>query len=118
MDMTRFPVLWAARIWGGMVVLFVGFFVLAHLMGGDFAGGALKSPRDLVVFACFPVGTVLGLVLAYRLPAPGGALSVGCLLALFVLRRELLSNPLLVSMLGPGILYLVAAFLERQRPAA
>ncbi len=58
--------------------------------------------------------TIIGLVLAYRWPLLGGAIVVGSIVLLVILRPDLLQVTFLV-MVVPGLLYVVIGLLSRAR---
>ncbi|HKJ48786.1 MAG TPA: hypothetical protein VJ973_06835, partial [Christiangramia sp.] len=66
-------VLWIARIWGGLILAFILFFVIAHLFSEEEASSnAFKDPKEVISFICFPILTCIGLALAYKWPGLGG----------------------------------------------
>ena len=68
------------------------FFVLAHLFGEDESGEGFRTAKEVITFLCFPIGTILGLALAWKWELLGGMITTGALLLTFLFMPELLSN--------------------------
>ena len=121
-----FIVLWVARIWGGLISAFVLFMLTAHVYSvwvlNEPSGTGLKETRDLLTFLCFPVGTLLGLLLAYRYAALGGAITCLSLLLMFVIIlsfdgiREFDQSAVIFlgGFMPPGILYIVYGMTNKE----
>lgn len=107
-------VLWAARITGTLLLLFLLFMLVGHLTGDANGpeGMRFRDTREFIGFLLFPVCTIIGLALAYRWPTTGALIAVGSMVALFALRPDLL-QPRFLAMLVPGLLYLVYGHLCR-----
>ena len=98
-------VLWAARIWGSLILAFVLFFLVASFFGEW--GEGLRDPRELLVFLAFPVSTIVGLAVAWRREGLGGLITTIGMIIAFALRPDLIRQLFFsVGVLGPGILYL------------
>ena len=98
--------LWAARVWGTLILAFVSFFLVASLFGEW--GQGLRDFRELLVFLTFPCSTVIGLGVALRREGLGGLITTSGMLVAFAVRPDLVAQPFFsVGVLGPGVLYLV-----------
>lgn len=99
--------LWTARITGSLLLAFLLFMLVGHLAGdANPEGMRFNSAREILAFAFFPCCTIIGLALAYKWELLGGAIAVGSMVALFLLRSDLLQGRFL-AMVIPGLLYLV-----------
>lgn len=90
-----------ARIWGSLILLFLLFFVGAHIFGQEGSGdGGFKSTGELLTFFLFfPVGTMIGLAIAWKWEGLGGSITTGAIIGLFIMRPDLIPNP---SFIGIG----------------
>ena len=116
-----FPVIqWAARITGSLLLAFLLFMLVGHLVGdaNGPTGMQFSTNKEFIAFLFFPVTTIIGLALAYTREGLGGLLAMGSLIVLFILRTDLVQGRFLV-MLIPGLLYLVHGWMaQRSAPAA
>ena len=86
------PLRWTARILSGLVVLFFGFFLLAHLIG---AQGQASRPlvwSDYAILATLVV-SLLSLLLAWKWELAGSAIALITILACAVLNWRVLVFP-------------------------
>jgi len=101
-----------ARIWSALFLFFLVFMVGGHLIGALFdpeglGGDGFKSVSEMLqFFFCFPVGTMIGLALAWKWEGLGGLITAGGIFCLFVMRPDLISNPYMVGMGICGLLFL------------
>jgi len=108
--------LWAARVWGTLILAFVLFFLVASMFGEW--GEGLRDPRELLIFLAFPCSTVVGLSVALWREGPGGLITTAGMLIAFTVRPDLVAQPFFsIGVLGPGILYLLYWALARPGPA-
>lgn len=105
---------WTARITGSLLLAFVLFFLLAHIFGDKEAPLKEMSVDDMMAFALFPLGFVVGLILAYKWEGLGGLISIGSMAVLFFVRSDLASQPVMLSLTLPGLLYLSYWYLSRK----
>jgi hypothetical protein len=107
---------WVAWVTGSLLLIFLLFMLAGHLFGDANGpnGMAFSSGTDTLGFVLFPVCTIGGLLLAYRWELLGGAVVVGSLAALCLLRPDLLRWSF-VALATPGILYVVHALLTRRK---
>lgn len=83
---------WGARILSGLIVLFFGFFLVAHLIGEQ---GQASRPLvwvDYVILATLVVSLV-GLLLAWKWEFAGAAIALIAILACAVLNWRILVSP-------------------------
>jgi hypothetical protein len=112
---------WVARGWSILSLVFVTVI---------FVGEALHptttvpiTPRDVLALPLFPLGTYLGLVLAWRWEGLGGAITIGSLLAfyvaLFLMDGRFPRGPFFALVATPGVLFLasrgISSRLRRER---
>ncbi|HEY0975970.1 MAG TPA: hypothetical protein VGE21_00755 [Flavobacteriales bacterium] len=107
---------WTAWISGSLLLGFLLFMLVGHLIGDANGphGMRFTNDREVVAFVLFPVCTALGLLLAYRWPLLGGSVSVLSLLALMLLHPNLM-RPVFGLLAMPGMLYIVHAIWKRRR---
>lgn len=100
---------WAARVWGVASTL----LLLAFAFGGreHFQLTAVEA----VGFLCFPVGVIVGFVLAWWRQLAGGLVTVGSLtlfyLWLFARDGRLAAGPYFILFAAPGFLHIASALL-------
>ena len=101
------------------VIYFVIFVFIIIMETIDQHGGE-ASPRDLVLVAFIPVGTFLGMALAWRWEGLGGVIStlsvLGFYVAMFILDGDLPQAGILIllPLIIPGVLFLISWALHRQ----
>ena len=100
-------ILWESLILGGIVLAFVGWFLVAHLVQPQ--GGGFNNTLEGISFGFFPVGLCIGLALAYWRRGLGGAIALGSMIGLFVLRPDLLGQWMFLVFVLPGLGYVVHA---------
>jgi len=110
-----------ARIWGSLILLFLLFFVGAHIIGALFgpegaSDGGFNSVGEMLTFIfCFPVGTMIGLAIAWKWEGLGGLITAGGIICLFIMRSDLITVPYFIVMGITGLLFLVYWVLTRGR---
>lgn len=96
-------------------------FVLLFAVGEDMDLGNF-GPRDWVLFAFFPVGVCLGLVLAWAWDCLGGGLAVISLAAFYAVNAfesgSFPRGPAFVAVAAPGFLFLLGGWLSGRDPGA
>jgi hypothetical protein len=107
---------WTARVWS---IASLGF-VLLMFVGSALAEGfnpAQFALRDVVGLLFFPFGVCLGMILAWRWEGPGGAITVGSLLAFYAALRVMGGRfprgPWFALVAAPGVFFLVCWLLSR-----
>ena len=99
--------LWMARILGAIEIVFILFFLLGDLLAGDSGGSGLDTFNETISFVFFPVLPLIGLLIAMKWPAVGGIISTAGFIGLSMIRPDLISDPTIMVLAVPGILYLV-----------
>ena len=113
---------WLARGTGVLstVVLLRTLTGLTGLFGGD--GWAMVRPLQWIGFLFFPVGVIVGLLLAWRREAIGAAVAVACLTASYlcqgVLFGRLPSSPRSLILTAPAVLFFASWYANRRRDNA
>ena len=106
---------WIARIWGGLIIIFVLFFFLADVLGGEQMVGETLSIKDKITFLFFPLSTVVGLALAWKWEGLGGLITVLAMIGLLIVRPDLLSSLYLIALvMVPGFLFITYWYLSRK----
>jgi hypothetical protein len=105
---------WIARAWSLVSVGVVLFFLSKGRVGT-----APITSKSWAVFALFPLGVALGLLVAWWKESWGGAIAVACLLAFDWISGNFLSGALphseaFLLFLAPGMLFLVCGILAGQ----
>ena len=106
---------WSAKVWS---LASIGFVLLI------FVGEALSlstsdpmKPSELVGFLFFPIGTCLGMALAWRHEGLGGGLTIASIVAFYVWmeidRGAFPRGPYFLLIAAPGMLFSLAALLSR-----
>jgi hypothetical protein len=105
---------WIARV-GSISSLAL---LLAFAAGSG--GGSIPTAAEAVALGLFPVGVVVGFLIAWRREGPGGAITVlslaGFYLWLFLVDGRLPRGPYFLLFASPGFLFLASWFLERSQP--
>ncbi len=98
-----------ARIWGSLILLFLLIFVGAHVLGGEGSAdsGFNSAGERLIFYLTFPVGTMVGLAIAWKWEGLGGLITSGSIIGLFIMRPDLISGLFFVGMGLIGLLYLI-----------
>src|SRR5262245_53224829 len=103
---------WTARAWGIASTL----LLLAFAFGGR--EHLRFTPSEAVLFLLFPVGVIVGFVVAWRRELLGGLLTVGSL-ALFCLWMFVgggrLAGPYFLLFAAPGFLHIASALIAGRR---
>ena len=115
-DRFAHPLLWTARITSTLLLAFLLFMLIGHLVGDANGpnGMTFTSPTDVLAFVLFPVLPIVGLALAYRWEFLGGTVVVASMAALFILRPDLLRLSFLALSL-PALLYMLGGWLRMRR---
>ncbi len=97
---------WSARV---LSILAVGIVLLFAF--GEGLNLSQFTPRELVLFAFFPLGVCLGMIVAWRWEGLGGGITMASLAA-FYLVNHLSSSSFprgfaFVALAAPGLLFLV-----------
>ena len=103
---TETVTLWAARISGSLILIFILFFLFAHIFGEDESGEGFRNAKEVTIFLFFPISTVVGLSLALKWEGLGGIITTLGIIGLFFLRPDLLNGLHIAVPIIPGILYI------------
>jgi hypothetical protein len=102
---------WIARIWGTLSLVFMLFFVGAHILGSitgeDEPMGKFQSVEEIISFLCFPISTIVGLALAWKWEGIGGLITIAGIVIFHIIRSELLFNLAIDGLAAPGLIYLI-----------
>ena len=96
---------WSARITGSLILAFILFMLLAHLFGNTESGSGFNGTKDIITFILFPISSVIGLSLALKWEGIGGFTTIIGMVALIIVRPDLLAAYLVLAPLVPGFLY-------------
>lgn len=98
---------WIARTWSILNVVLVLAFTIGESLSPH---GASPTPIELVGFV-FPIGLVVGQVLAWKREGLGGATTIasfaGFYVYMFILRGSLPRGPYFALLAAPGALFLL-----------
>ena len=98
---------WSARVSGTLMLLFVLFFVFAHVFGDSESGEGFSNTKEVLSFICFPIATTIGLSLALKWEGLGGLITLLGMIGLLALRPDLLKSLLIMIPILPGFLYIL-----------
>jgi hypothetical protein len=103
---------WAARAWSVASLLFLSAFIL-----GTAEPAKWPTAVEWIGLACFPVGVIVGLLVAWRKELLGGGIAVLSLAGFyawhFVVSGKLPGGPWFALIAAPGLLFLLAGLLSR-----
>ncbi|HRD53148.1 MAG TPA: hypothetical protein PKY96_10935 [Flavobacteriales bacterium] len=107
--------LWTARITGTLLLAFLLFMLIGHLLGDANGpeGMRFNGGKEIMSFILFPVCSIIGLALAYKRELLGGLIAVLSMVLLFVMRPDLLMSSFVLVML-PGALYVIHSLMARK----
>lgn len=107
---TKLPaiLLWIARLWCGLLLVFLLFFIGAHLYE-DGVTSYFNNERDLTTFLFFPALTVIALILSFKWKMLGAILLIISITGLLVLRSDLITHfELIFFIITPAILLILS----------
>lgn len=106
--------LWTARIWGTAILLFIGVFLVAHLLDQNSSSPGFANFKELLSFLCFPIAPFVGFAIAWKWKIFGGSMVLLSLATLFILRSDLMDDIFFsVGISIPAILYVVSGITNR-----
>ena len=111
-DNNLFILRWTARLFGAACLA----ILLLFIFGEDFDWSKI-SAKEFVGLLFFPVGLIIGLILAWRRELLGGAISAGSVLALYVIYGWFLNGSLgqgwwFIVFAIPGVLFFAYGILS------
>src|SRR5215510_12104475 len=83
---------WSARVLSGLIVLFFGFFLIAHLIGDQGQASRPLVWSDYVILATLVV-SLLGLLVAWKWEVAGAAIALVAVLACAIVNWKILVSP-------------------------
>jgi hypothetical protein len=102
-----------ARVWSIISMLFVGVFAVGEILGG---AGPGPTRQEWLGLALWPIGVLIGLVVAWHHEESGGFLALASLIAFYawnLLRSgHLPRGPFFFLVAAPALLFFVAGFLS------
>ncbi len=102
---------WTARVWSVASVALVVAFIIGE-------GNNPSGPKEWLGFLFFPFGISVGMILAWWKEGLGGSITVGSLLASYVVRLTFTGTfPkgwAWLAFAAPGFLFLVSSYLSRR----
>ena len=105
---------WAARI---LSILSIGVLLLFLIGGGDFSQPISLTTEEMVGLLFFPLGVVIGMVVAWRWEGVGAAISIGSLLAFylfhFTMQQKFPGGPSFLIFALPAFLFGLSWLLSR-----
>lgn len=101
---------WIARIWSILSIVFILTFFLGSMLGPDKGG---ENDPSILMFVFFPIGLVIGLILAWKWNFAGGLIAVLSII-LFHLTIEPELNLFIELIAVPGLLFLIAGIIAKQ----
>lgn len=106
-------ILWIARILGSIIIAFVLFFLIAHVFGNNESGEGFRDSKEIITFLLFPIGTVIGLAIAWKWEGLGGLITTVSMIGLLILRPELWDSFFIVIPIIPGFLFIIYWFISK-----
>ena len=94
-------ILWIARGWGGIILAFVLFFLIAPIFGNEEGRTGFTNTRDIITFILFPISTIIGLAIAYKWEGTGGLIS-SLAIVFAMLLNETIDLKFMLSIFAPG----------------
>lgn len=88
----RTLVQWSARILSGLIVLFFGFFLVAHLVGDQGRPSRPLAFGDYLILATLIVSLV-GLLLAWKWELAGAAIALIAIVGCAIVNWQILVSP-------------------------
>jgi len=107
---------WTGRVWSLASLAFLLTFILGHLFGNGDNGEPAPNGQEWIGLAFFPVGVLLGLVVAWWKEAIGGGVAVGSLAAFYLwhlsVSGDFPGGPYFALIAAPGAVFLLSAWLH------
>ena len=104
---------WIARIWAALMVAFMLFMFITHIVDDGIGPLFDLSFRDTLMMVAM-IGSVIGLGLAWKWERLGGWMTVGGMLAFYLFdyffSGDFPRGPVFLIIAFPGILFLILAY--------
>ena len=110
--------LWTARIWSAITLVFMIFMVGAHIVesiSGESGDTGFDSTKELISFYMFPILSTVGLAIAWKWEGLGGLITILAMIVFHIIRPDLLFNPMIDGLMFPSILFLIYWFISRKQ---
>ena len=109
---TELSVRWLARLMSLLSLAIIALFLLAE----PFKPANVRG-REWVGFVCFPIGVMVGLIIAWWKEGLGAAISLGSLAAFYLVYAWMMGSnihgPWFLIFSSPAFLFLIAWLLSR-----
>lgn len=105
------PVRWTARLISGLIVLFFGFFLIAHLIGDQGRPSRPLVWNDYVILATMVVSLV-GLLLAWKWQFVGAAITLIAFIICAAINWMVLVSPVVLIPIT-AVIYLLSWWISR-----
>lgn len=106
-----------AKIWSLLSIVFVLTIFIGEALSEN---GPMPSAQEWVGLAFFPIGVMIGLVLAWRWEGIGGLIAVLSLIAFYIWdfarRGSLAGGPYFLLVAAPGFLFLICWAWSHRKP--
>ena len=107
-----------AKIWSAAIFLFMALMIVGHIFGEQ-NGEALPTLWEAVAMIFFPIGVLVGLVIAWKRELLGGLISINSMIVfyfiLFFLRGEFPRGYAFLIIIIPAILFALSGFLLKNK---
>ncbi len=107
-----------AKIWSAAIFLFMALMIVGHIFGEQ-SGEALPTLWEAVAMIFFPIGVLVGLVIAWKRELLGGLISINSMIVfyfiLFFLRGEFPRGYAFLIIIIPAILFALSGFLLKNK---
>jgi hypothetical protein len=104
---------WIARIWSIASIAFLSFMLIASIVGAGEENGGFASSREVVQFLFFPLGILIGMIIAWKWEGLGGIITTGSIIVFHVFRPDLIFEGMFDVLAVPGLLFLACWLLSR-----
>lgn len=105
------PLRWSGRILSSLIVLFVGFFLIAHLIGDQGRSSRALVWNDYVILATIVVSLV-GLLLAWKWQFAGAAITLIAFIICAAINWMVLISPVVLIPIT-AVIYLLSWWMSR-----
>jgi hypothetical protein len=113
-QIAEFSFRWLARLTSLVTLAIVAMFLFAEPFNPKNV-----RPREWVGFVCFPIGVVLGLIIAWWKEGPGAAISLCSLAAFYLIYGWLMGSnihgPWFLIFASPAFLFSIAWLLSKSK---
>ena len=107
-------ILLIARIGSVLSIAFLLFMIGGHLFGAEDNLTGFNTSREILLFICFPVSTLIGLAVAWKKEGLGGLITVLGLVGFHLIGQDFYLIPWIDGLAAPGFLFLIYWFLSNR----